>query len=118
MNPTFAENGFFSFGSVGFPSDDGTGMAHGTSFGGCGAGDKAYNRFCAVFFDPVCGIGFHISADLTDHYDAFGFRVVHEEFNGIFGSSSDDGVTTDTNGCGLSEADLCKLVNSFIGKGS
>ena len=118
MDATFTHNAHFGFCGVIGTADDRTGVAHAPAGRSRLAGDETYNRLCAIGFDPVGCFGFHTTADLTDHYDALGFRIVHEQFNGFFGGGTDDGVTANTDGGSDAHTGFHDLVSRFVGQGT
>ncbi len=60
---------------------------------------------------------FCISADLADDQNSFGTRVILEHLEQIDVVRSVDWVSTNTDGCTLSESDPAELPCSFVGQG-
>ena len=108
----------FGFGRVVCAADDGAGVAHGPTFGRRLTGNKTYYRFGAEVADIAGCVGFHASADLADHDDAFRFGVVHQQFHGFFGGGAHDGVATDADAGGLSHTGFRYLIHSLVGEGA
>jgi hypothetical protein len=65
------------------PAYDGTSVAHGAACGRGFTSDEADDRVFAVGFDPLRGLDLQVTADLADHYDGLGVRVVGKELHGL-----------------------------------
>ena len=50
-------------------------MAHTTARRSGQTGDEADNRFLGIGFDPLAGILFGVTTNLTDHDDGFGVVI-------------------------------------------
>lgn len=97
-------------------ADDGAGVAHLPALGRRLAGDEADDGLGAVFLDVIGRFCFHAAADLADHDDAFRFRVVHQQFDRLFGGGAHDGVAADADAGRLPHARLSHLVDCLVGE--
>ena len=80
-------------------ANDGARMTHAAARRSCLSGNETnYGLLIANGFYITCGFGFHTTANFPDHYDGVCFCIIHEQFHGFFGGSTDDGVATDANG--------------------
>jgi hypothetical protein len=51
--------------------------------GAVAAGDESGHGFAAILFDPFSRFLFGAASNFADHDDAFGFRIIIEQFNHI-----------------------------------
>src|SRR5690606_37143275 len=58
--------------------DDGTGMAHAFALGGGHTGDVGYHRLADIRLDVGRGLFLGGTADLADHHDRLGARILLE----------------------------------------
>ena len=100
--------------------DDCTGVTHATAWRGSLSSDEADNRQVAVVVcaKPVCGLFLGLSADLTNHDDTLGLRIVNELSQDINEVGAVEGITTDSNDGRLTELVVRGLVDSLVGEGS
>src|SRR3546814_3493412 len=56
--------------------------------------NKADNRFGRIFLNPAGCFSFHATTDFSDHDNAVGSRVIHQQFHRFPGRSANDGVAT------------------------
>src|SRR5262249_5448631 len=104
----------FFGGGAAAAGDDGAGVAHALAGGGGAAGDEADDGLLHVRLNP-CGGGFFIAAaDLADHHDGLGLRVIIEEFEKIDVAGADDGIAADADAGALAVVALGKLRHDFI----
>src|SRR5690606_38682054 len=97
---------------------DRTGMAHALAGRGRGTGDEADDRLLDVLGD-VLGAGFlGVAADLADHDDAFGLRVLVEQLEAVDEVQAVDRVASNTDAGRLAQAHLGGLLDRFIGQGA
>ena len=118
MNAALAEHALLRFGALLFSTYNGACMAHGAAFGCRDARDESDDGLGAVLLDPACGLDLEVAADFTDHDDAVGLVVGHQELNRFEGGGADDGVTADADGRGLAHAGFGHLVHRFVGQRS
>ena len=80
VNATLFESSNLLFGTTLSTGDDGTCVAHSSSWRSSLSGNESENRKVPVVVvsEPFSSFFFSLSTDLTDHDDTFGFRVVHE----------------------------------------
>jgi hypothetical protein len=100
--------------------DDGASVAH-SPLGRCSeASDEANHGLVllVVLLQPIAGDLLGLSSDLADHDDALSLGVDHKLLEDIDEVGSVEGVSSDADDGGLSEAGLGCLVDGLIGEGS
>src|SRR5690606_34802410 len=98
--------------------DDGAGMAHALARRGGDAGDEADHRLLHVRLDPVGGFFLVAAADLADHDDRIGIRILVEELQDVGVLEAVDRVAADADGRGLSQAERGELADRLVGQGA
>src|SRR5699024_8745329 len=101
---------------AGGAGDDRAGVAHGLALGGGGARDVADDRLADVGLDVLGRPLLGVAADLADHHDPGGVRIVLERLEGVDVGGADDRVAADAEGGG--EADVGQLVHHLVGQGA
>ena len=89
-------------------------MSHGPSRWCRDSGDESHHWLGAVFLNPPRGFDFQITANLTDHDDAIGIVVGHEQLNRFKRRGPYDGITSDANRRGLPHTGLGHLIYGLI----
>ena len=84
-------------------------MAHALAGRGSYAGDEADDRFFHVDFAPFGGFGFVGAADLADHDDRLGVRVVVEGAHDVDVFQAVDRVPANAHSAGLAQSDFGQL---------
>ncbi len=101
-------------GGAGGAGDDGAGVAHGLALGGGEPGDVADDGLGDVLLDERGGALLGVAADLADHDDGGGLRVVLEGGEAVDVRGADDRVAADADGGG--EPDVAQLVHHLVGQ--
>ena len=100
--------------------DDGAGVAHTAARRGGAAGDEARGGLPAALLalggEELGGLFFGRSANLTDHDDRLGFRIVEEHVEHVDMLGPFDRVAADADGGRLAEAEIRGLLDRFIGE--
>src|SRR3954465_9136239 len=94
--------------------DDGARVPHASSGRRGLASNECYDRLLHVRLHKLSGSLFGIAADLADHDDGFGLGIAVEEIERIDECRSDNRITTDAYGSGLSDAALRKLMYGLV----
>src|SRR5882757_10480711 len=89
-------------------------MSHSSSGRSSLTSDKPDYGLAIVILDPAGRFGFHAAANLPDHHDAFGSRVIHQQFYRLFCRGTDDGVATNAYRRGDPKTRLGYLIGSFV----
>ena len=86
-------------------ADDRTGVSHSSSGRSGSASDESDNRLVVlvVLLDVLGGVLLHRASDLADQDDTLGLGVREEDLDDVDVLGSGEGVTTDTDGEGLTE---------------
>ena len=94
-------------------------MTHSTAWRCCLSSNESYNwLFVACFANPACGFSLVISSNLADHDDGIRFWIVHQQFHCLLGRSSDNWISSNTNGGRNTKTSFCYLIRSLVGQGS
>src|SRR3972149_408114 len=96
--------------------DDGPGMAHAATRGRRLAADEAHHGFPHMRLHEGGGLFLRGAADLADHHDGGGARVVLEEAQDVDEARAVDGVAPDADARGLAEVALGQLVHHLVGE--
>ena len=80
------------------------------------AHDECRDGLADVLLDEGGGLLLLGAADLADHHDGFGLRVVVEHREDVHESGAGDGVAANADARGLSDASLRELVNALVGQ--
>src|SRR4051794_23731022 len=99
---------------AGRAGDDGAGVAHGLALGRGEPGDVADDRLGDVGLDEVRRPFLGVAADLADHHDRLGLRIVLESLQAVDVRGADDRVAPDADRGG--EADVAQLVHHLVGQ--
>src|SRR5690606_32665914 len=110
------EGGLLGFGGAFAAGDDGPGVSHASSGRGGGPGDEGGDGFVAVFGGPGGGFFFGSAADLADHDDGLGLRIVVEHLEHVEVGGAVDGVAADADAGGLAEPGLGELPDGLVGE--
>ena len=108
------EGHLLRLGRAGRAGDDRAGVAHGLAGRGGEAGDVADHRLGDVGLDEVGRPLLGVAADLADHHDRVGVRVVLERGQRVDVRGADDRVAADADARG--EADVAQLVHHLVGQ--
>ncbi len=92
-------------------------MAHALARRRRDTGDVGHDRLGDMRLDVLGRFLFLGAADLTNHDDAFGLRIVLEPGNHIDKAHAMDGVTANAHACGLTQAVVGGLEDRLIGQG-
>jgi hypothetical protein len=103
-------------GGVGAAGDQRAGMAHALAGGAVTPAMKPDDRLLHVVLAPARGFGLVGAADLADHDDGVGFRIVVEGLHHVDVLQAVDRVAADADRAGLAQADLGELRHGFIGE--
>src|SRR4051812_22300287 len=114
----FLEGADLGIGRVFGAADDGTGVAHAAPGGRGAPGDERGHGLLDVLADVAGGLDLVGAADLADHQDAVGLRVVLEEAEAVDVREAADRVAADTDAGGLGEAELAGLPDGLVGEGA
>src|SRR6185437_4769116 len=117
-DPTFGHDLHLGSSSIVRTADDSTRMTHPASGRRGLSGNEPNYGFAVVFLDPACGLGFHATADFTDHHDAFRFRIVHQQLHRFLRRCTDNGITPDTYRRRDTQTGFGYLVRRLIGQRS
>src|SRR5690606_13085907 len=93
-------------------------MSHPTAWRRSLSCNKSNDRFCAIFFDPMCSFSFHSTSDFTDQNDSFSFLVIHQQLDRMLSRSTDNSVTTNSNGGCNTQSCFYGLIYCFVSQGS
>ena len=93
---------------------DRAGVAHRLALGGGEARDVADDRLGDVLLDVRRRALFGVAADLADHHDRVGLRVVLERLEAVDVGGADDRVAADAHGRG--EAEVAQFVHHLVGQ--
>src|ERR1700722_6000964 len=116
VNPRRAHGFVFLGGSSVAPADDGAGVAHAAPGRRGLPADKSDYRFLDVPLN-VFGRGFlRVSADFANHDDRVSARIFVEHANRIEKAGADDRIATDADTGGLTDAEMGKLIDRFVGE--
>lgn len=98
--------------------DYGTSVTHPAFGRGSEACDEAHHWLVllVVLLQPVASQLFRLSSDFADHYDALSLGVHNKLLKNIDEVGTIEGVPSNTDDGGLSEACLSSLINSLIGE--
>src|SRR5271166_4841773 len=96
--------------------DDRAGVAHALASWRGDAGDKADDGFAHVHLDPLCGGLLVGAADLADHDDRVGFRIVVEKLEHVDVLETVDRVPADAHRRGLPEPQFGQLGDRLVGQ--
>src|SRR5690606_2262072 len=96
--------------------DDRTGMAHALACRSSHTRDVGHDRLGHVGLDVGRGFFLGAAADLADHDDGLGLRVVLEQLQNVDEAGARDRVATDTNTAGLAETGVSGLLDRFVGQ--
>ena len=91
-------------------------MTHALSGRRSNAGNVGNHGFGHVFRDELGGFLFRSAADLADHDDGLGLRIVLEQTQAVDEIHPLDRVAADADAGALTQAHLGGLVNGFIGQ--
>ena len=83
-------------------------------------GDEADNGLVlrVELLQEISGILLGGSSNFANHDDTISLLVLEEDLQTVDEVGAGEGITTDSNNEGLSEASLCGLVNGFVSEGS
>ena len=95
---------FFSGGGSGPPADDGAGVPHPLARRGGLPGDEADDGLLDVGLDVFGGFLLGVPADLPDHHESLGLRVLVEGLDRIEEVGPDHRVAPDAQAGGLPQA--------------
>ena len=101
-------------GGAGRARDDRAGVAHGLALGGGEARDVADDRLGDVVLDVVGGTLLGVAADLADHHDRIGLRVLLEGLEAVDVRRADDRVAADADRG--REAEVAQLEHHLVGQ--
>src|SRR5690606_24810296 len=101
-------------GRVGTTGDQGTGVTHAFSGRRCHTSDKANNGLGHIVFSPQSRVDFVWTADLANHDNGIGIRIVVEHLEHVDVLQTVDWVATDTDSRGLTQAQFGYLSNGFV----
>ena len=88
-------------------------MSHSSSWRCCLACNETYYWFfISMLFNPTGRNGFIITSDLSNHNDGISFRIIHQQFNRIFGWRTYDWVSSNAYGCGYTQTGLYNLIRA------
>src|SRR5690606_26756938 len=96
---------------------DGAGMAHALAGRSRRAGDEADHRLADMGGDELGRLLLGAAADLADHDDALGLRVVLEQLQGIDEVHALDRVAADADAGALAQAGVGGLLDRLVGQG-
>src|SRR5690606_10818711 len=96
--------------------NDRTGMTHALARRRGNAGDKAYHRFLHVVLDPACAGFLCIAADLADHDDSIGVRIIIEHAQHVDVLQARNRIAADTDDGRLTQTEFSQLTSGFIGQ--
>ena len=117
METTLAHDAHFCFCGIVGTADDRTCVTHTTAGRRCLASNEAYNRLrIALLLNPAGCFCLVVTTDLTDHHDRVSLRVFHEHLYRLLGRSTNDRITTNTDGSRYTKASFNDLVGSFVSK--
>src|SRR5690606_244291 len=105
-------------GSTFAAGDDCTSVTHALACRSSYTSDVGHNRLGYIGLDVGCSFFFSATADLTDHDDRFGLRIVLEHFQDVDEVGARDRVATDTHAGGLTETGVSGLLYRFVGQGA
>ena len=103
-------------GRRGAGADERPGVSHACAGGRGDAGDEADDGFLQVRLAPDRGLGLVGPADLADHDDGVGVRVVVEGAHHVDVLQAIDRVAANADGGGLAQTDFGQLRHGFIGQ--
>ena len=89
-------------------------MAHTFAFWCSNTRDVRHHRFSDIRFDKSRRLFFRAAANLTNHHNRFGLRIVLEQTQNIDKGRTWDRVATDTNTARLTKTFIGGLLNRFI----
>src|SRR5690242_7320612 len=98
--------------------DDGAGMAHAASWRRGATGNKTDNRFGDLLLNELCCQFLSGAADFSNDDDPARFLIFIHQPESIDEGGSDDGVTSNPNAGGLSDAERGELPDRFVGQSS
>src|SRR3989344_2328484 len=107
-------DGQLGIGRVGTTGDQRAGVAHALARGRGDTGDEADDGLFHVGLAPLGGFGFVRAADLANHDDGIGVRVVVERLHDVDVLEAVDRVTADAHGAGLTQAEFGQLSHGFV----
>mmetsp|Transcript_1729 Transcript_1729/g.3639 ORF Transcript_1729/g.3639 Transcript_1729/m.3639 type:complete len:283 (-) Transcript_1729:219-1067(-) len=98
-------------------SNDGTGMTH-SAAGGSGTTSNEANDGLVTLgsAEEVSGLLFHLTTDLTDEHDTLGLGVYDEALKAVNKVGAVEGIASNTDASGLTEANIGGLVYSLVGE--
>src|SRR5690554_3525532 len=119
VDSTFAHHFFLCLSGIFTSTHDGTGMTHSSSRRGSFTSNKTNDRFCyPTLFVPLSCIYFKLTSNLSYHHHSFTFRIIYQHFQGFLCSSSNNWITSNSDGRSNSKTLFYHLVGSFVSKGS
>merc|ERR550532_313077 len=102
--------------------NDGSGMTHPSAWRSSDASNEPNHRFCVgssvVLHHPFCCFFFCTASNFTNHYYSLSFWIVHKFVKGINEVGSVEGISTNSDACGLAKAHFSRLSNGFVGQSS
>ena len=117
MNPQFFHHIHLGIRRIRLPGNNGAGMAHAASRGRRYARDKSDHRLAHVFLRPVRCIDFLRTADLANHDDGIGIRVLLESTQHGHKIGTVDRVTANTDRGRLSHSQRRHLLHGLVVQG-
>src|SRR6185437_1475563 len=94
--------------------DDRTGVSHAASWRRCLAGNKAHHRLLHIRLDELRSLLFVGSADLADHDDRFGSRIIIQQLQRIDVRRADDRIAADANRSRLPNPARRELIDGLV----
>src|SRR6185437_9375650 len=89
-------------------------MSHAASWGRCLAGDEAHYRLLHTRLDELCSLLLVGPADLADHDDRFGSRVIIQQLQRVDVRCSDDGIAADADRSRLPNPARRELIDGLV----
>lgn len=101
-------------------ADNGTGVTHPTTRGRTDTGDEADSRLVVlvVGLEEFGRILLSATANLSNHDDTLGFRVLEEDAQAVDEVGARERVTTNANDQRLAKTGLGRLVHGLVGQGT
>src|SRR5579884_68906 len=98
--------------------DDGAGVPHAAAGRGGLPGNESGHGLVHVLLDEFRGLFFRIAADLADHHDGSGLRVLVKQTNGVHKAGADDGIAANADTSRLADPKRRQLPHRLIRQGA
>src|SRR5690348_8875953 len=93
-------------------------MSHAAARRSGNSGDEADDRLFDVLLNELRGFFFRITADLTDHDNGLGLRILFEQRQDIDKPGAVHWIAANADAGGFAQAERRQLMDRFIGEGA